>query len=104
MPAKTPNGSDKLLALDWKYNGLWWISPHTGHRYAKREALAVEELRKWAASDSAILQGKGHSMWVLKELEDNKLITMEELSKRSQQAKLLRGIVSRSNFTGKGTD
>src|SRR5947207_2243157 len=99
MPAKIANGSGKLASLGWKYNGLWWISPHTGLRYAKQEALAVEELRRWAATNSAILGDKNHSMWVLKEQEDNKLITMEELSNISHRRKLLRDRSSRSNLT-----
>ena len=104
MPAKRPNGTEKLLELGWKHDGLWFISPHTGYRYGKKEALAVEELRKWAACDSAILGDKDHSMWVLAEQRDNALIDMEELSRRSQQRKILRDRATRSNLKGEGTD
>jgi len=103
MPKRVNDGS-KLIKSGWKHDGLWWYSPHTGFRYAKKEALAVEELRQWAASDSAILGDKNHSMWVLQEEEDCALTTMEGLSKSSQQSKLLRDAASRSNLKGEGTD
>ena len=103
MPRRVNDGS-KLTEAGWGHDGLWWYSPHTGFRYAKKEALAVEELRAWAASDSAILGDKDHSMWVLAEERDNALIDMDELSKRSQQRNVLRGRATDSNLKGKGTD
>ena len=103
MP-KNNNGTDKLVKAGWKHDGLWWYSPYTKFRYAKAEALAVEELRRWATCGSAILEDKEHSMWVLKEEQDNALITMEDLSKLSQERKLLRGRASDSNLKSKGTD
>lgn len=69
-----------------------------------KEALAIEELRRWGASDSAILGDKEHSMWVLKEQDDNALTTMEDLSKRCQERNVLHDRASQSNLRGKGTD
>jgi hypothetical protein len=105
MPAKISK-EDKLLSRGWTHDGLWWLSPYTSHRYARREALAVEELREWSASDSAILskEEKGHSMWTIAEERDNALITFDELSKRSHARKVLRDRASDSNLKGKGTD
>jgi hypothetical protein len=86
--AKARDRDTKLLhAHGWTYDGLWWYSPYTSNRYMRREALHIEELRKWGSGDSAFLNDKNHSMWVNKELEDNKLITFEELAKESQRRK-----------------
>lgn len=98
------NGKENLTKLGWTHDGLWWLSPHTGLRYTISEAISVEELRSWAASDSAILGDKDHSMWVLAEERDNALIDFEELSKRSQHRKLMRDRATASNLKGKGTD
>ena len=103
MATKKVKGAQKLEECGWRHDGLWWWSPHTGTRYLIREALAIEELRGWAASESAILGDKDHSMWVLAEERDNALISMEELSKRSHERKLLRDRASDSNFRSEGT-
>ena len=103
MP-KRINGRGKLQDAGWKHDGLWWLSPYSTHRYMLKEALAVEELRCWGASDSAILGDKEHSMWVLKEIEDNSLTTMDDLSKRCHERRVLSGRASRSNLKGEGTD
>jgi hypothetical protein len=84
--AKARDRDTKLLSdKGWTYDGLWFWSPYTGNRYMRREALHIEELRKWGSGDSAFLNDKNHSMWVNKELEDNKLITFEQLAKESQR-------------------
>lgn len=103
MSNKQAKKAEKLEGLGWTHDGLWWWSPHTGTRYLLREALSIEELRGWAASESAILGDKDHSMWVLAEQRDNALITMEELSKRSHKRKVLRDRATESNFRGEGT-
>jgi hypothetical protein len=79
-----------LHARGWSFDGLWWTSPYTKLRYAKREAIDIEELRAWAEGESAFLLGKSHSMWVKKEMEDNRLISWEELVHRNKQAKLVK--------------
>jgi hypothetical protein len=84
--AKARDRDTKMLgARGWTFDGLWWYSPYTANRYMRREALHIEELRKWGSGDSAFLNDKNHSMWVNKELEDNKLITFEELAKESKR-------------------
>jgi hypothetical protein len=103
MP-KRVNGKGKLQDKGWKHDGLWWISPYSQHRYMLKEALAVEELRVWGVSDSAILGDKNHSMWVLKEIDDNALTTMDDLSKTCHQRRILSDRASRSNLKGEGTD
>jgi hypothetical protein len=103
MSTKQVKQAKRLEERGWKHDGLWWWSPYTGTRYLVKEALAIEELRGWAASESAILGDKDHSMWVLAEQRDNALISMEELSKRSHERKVLRDRSTRSNFTGEGT-
>jgi len=92
---KNQNAKDRatkrLIDRGWKYDGLWWHSPYTQTRYGKREAMHVEELREWAEGDSAFLNDHDHSMWVKKEIDDNQLISMEELSERSaKRSKLLK--------------
>lgn len=84
--------NQRLLDAGWKHDGLWWISPHTSLRYAKREALSIEEIRSWGDGDSAFLNDKDHSMWVKKELDDNALISMEELAERSRRSAEVRKI------------
>ncbi|SRR6266576_2336842 len=83
VTAARDRATKRLVARGWKFDGLWWISPYSNKlRYRKREALHVEELREWAEGDSAYLNDKDHSMWVKKEIDDNALISMEELSER----------------------
>ncbi len=94
----------KLQDRGWRHDGLWWISPYSHSRYMIREALAVEELRAWGESDSAILGDKNHSMWVLQEEDDCKLTTMDDLSKSCHQRRILSDRASNSNLKGKGTD
>jgi len=103
MPNKK-DGCSKLIKLGWQHDGLWWISPHSGQRYMRKEALDIEDLRKWGNSESAILGDKDHSMWVLAEERDNALTTMEELSKACQKRKLLSDRATASNLKGAGTD
>jgi len=84
--ARARDRDTKLLKeRGWRYDGLWWYSPYTKNRYMRREALHVEELRKWGEGDSAFLNDKDHSMWVQKEIEDNKLISFEELSDQASK-------------------
>lgn len=78
--------TQRLNDRGWKHDGLWWISPYTKLRYDRREALSVEEIRSWGESESAFLNDKDHSMWVKKEIDDNKLISMEELADKSRKS------------------
>jgi hypothetical protein len=59
-------------------------------RYSKREALSIEELRAWGESDSAFLKDKDHSMWVKKEMDDNKLISFGQLASASKRRQLVK--------------
>jgi hypothetical protein len=89
--AKARDRDTKLLGTrGWIFDGLWWYSPYTGYRYMRREALHVEELRKWGEGDSAFLNDKNHSMWVKAEEDDNRLTTMEEMSAQCKQRDALK--------------
>jgi hypothetical protein len=82
--AKARARDTKLLAdRGWTFDGLWFYSPYTGNRYMRREALHIEELRKWGESDSAFLNDKDHSMWVKKQEEDYALVSFEKLSEQA---------------------
>src|SRR5256885_16938642 len=83
ITAAKDRATKRLIDRGWKFDGLWWTSPYSNKlRYHKREALNVEELREWAEGDSAYLNDKDHSMWVKKEIDDNALISMDELAEK----------------------
>lgn len=90
-----------LIDKGWKYDGLWYYSPYTNLRYHKQEALSIEELRDWSSGPSAFLNDYEHAIWVAQEEEDNQLIDMDELSKRSKARQEINELASRSNINSK---
>jgi hypothetical protein len=100
MPVQKKNVSDKKLldAKGWRHDGLWWHSPYSSHRYMIREAVSVEELRAWGASESAFLKDRNHSMWVKKEEEDYALVSQEEAADMARQEQHVKQLGKDSNY------
>jgi hypothetical protein len=93
--AKAKDRSTQMLQeKGWKHDGLWWHSPYSNMRYMRREALHVEELRKWGDGESAFLLDKNHSMWVKAEEEEYALTTMEKAAEECNQRAMLKKLAS----------
>lgn len=86
--AKKAREIPMLLEKGWRFDGLWYHSPHTGIRYHKTEALYIEEIRAWAKKSNCFLGDKDHSTWAMQREKDYSI--EEETDKRQESLDLLR--------------
>lgn len=86
-----------LIDKGWTTDSLWWYSPYSGLRFLRQDAVAVEELRAWGASDSAFLNDHDHSMWSMARDRENALVNMDDLSGMAIKRDALKKLASLSN-------